>query len=168
MQRYGAALLERARGLLTADLDPENAVAQTWFMGLRGASGYDVRFPIYPWLATICTRVCLRQRRGELAGLARLRTLWSRRHARPSGPGFEGGTLVRQALEALPWKDREILTLRYLFGLSYLELAQLLDLSHAALRARVTRALGRLRDGPHGGALHAILEARTGSDDDAI
>jgi RNA polymerase sigma-70 factor (ECF subfamily) len=52
---------------------------------------------------------------------------------------------VRQALEALPERDREILVLRYLEALSNLEAAAVLGVSPGALRVRHVRAIERLR-----------------------
>jgi RNA polymerase sigma-70 factor (ECF subfamily) len=55
-------------------------------------------------------------------------------------------TRVRLALEKLPPRDREVLVMRYLEGLSNAEIAASLEISEAAVRTRHTRALDRLHD----------------------
>jgi RNA polymerase sigma factor (sigma-70 family) len=53
---------------------------------------------------------------------------------------------VRQALEQLPERDRDVLVLRYLEQLSTAETAAVLGSSPGAVRVRTLRALQRLRD----------------------
>src|SRR5262249_39533502 len=55
-------------------------------------------------------------------------------------------TRVREALEALPPLDREVLILRYLERLSPSETAEALGISKGAASTRHTRALARLRE----------------------
>ncbi len=52
---------------------------------------------------------------------------------------------VRWALSKLPAKDREILALRYLEELKTTELAQRLDIPTGTVKARIHRALARLK-----------------------
>jgi RNA polymerase sigma-70 factor (ECF subfamily) len=53
--------------------------------------------------------------------------------------------LVTEAVNELPETDREILMMRNLEGLSHQEIAQLLDVSHEAVRKRYGRALIKLQ-----------------------
>jgi len=52
---------------------------------------------------------------------------------------------VRWSLSRLPAKDREILALRYLEELKTIELAQRLDIPIGTVKARIHRALARLK-----------------------
>lgn len=52
---------------------------------------------------------------------------------------------VRQALSKLPTKDREILALKYLEELKTTEIAQRLDIPIGTAKARIHRALARLK-----------------------
>ena len=63
--------------------------------------------------------------------------------------------MAREKLEALAPEVRELLTLRYGDGLSTLEIGQLLGLSTAAVRQRLSRAVRSLRDpgSPEEGAM---------------
>jgi RNA polymerase sigma-70 factor (ECF subfamily) len=53
---------------------------------------------------------------------------------------------VRAALASLGERDREVLVLRFLEGLSTSETAIVLDLSEGAVKSRVMRAVARFRD----------------------
>jgi RNA polymerase sigma-70 factor, ECF subfamily len=53
---------------------------------------------------------------------------------------------VRTALDALPERDREVLVLRYLEGLSTAEAAAVMGVSEGAARVRHLRAIERLRN----------------------
>ena len=52
---------------------------------------------------------------------------------------------VQRALSKLPVKDREILALRYLEEMKTTEMAQLLDIPIGTAKARIHRALARLK-----------------------
>ncbi len=52
---------------------------------------------------------------------------------------------IRLALEGLPARDREVLILRYLEQLPASEIAEILGLTEGAVKARVVRALVRMR-----------------------
>lgn len=164
MRRFGPALRRQAAALLGRGLDPDDAVSQTWFQGVRRAGTYRPDLPVYGWLAAICARICLRQRKRHVALLARMRSLWDRNRGPRAASDFEGGTVVRRALASLPAKDATVLTLRFLFGLSTGEVAALCDDAPAAVRQRMSRALRRLRTGPFGEALGALPARSLGND----
>jgi len=52
---------------------------------------------------------------------------------------------VRQSLEQIPDRDREVLLLKYSEGLSYEQIAERLGQSPSAVQSRLHRARGRLR-----------------------
>lgn len=59
-------------------------------------------------------------------------------------PDAQDRALVSRGLEVLSGKDRDILTLRYWSGLSFLEIGRILSLSEGAVRVRHHRALREL------------------------
>lgn len=142
-ERYHAVFRRLARRILGVGMDVENAVAEMWYRALRSARRYDASRPPYPWLARICVRTCLNQRKrelrivhddGEPQGVAD-----------PSPPG-EAREALRDALGALPRRQREVIALRYLFGVSVLEIARLIGRQRKCVEKRITRGLRRLRD----------------------
>ena len=59
---------------------------------------------------------------------------------------MNGAQAVRAAVDRLPDRDREVLVLRFLEDLSTAETAAVLEVGEGAVKMRVVRALGRLRD----------------------
>jgi RNA polymerase sigma-70 factor (ECF subfamily) len=53
--------------------------------------------------------------------------------------------LIRQALEQLPHRDRELLLLKYTEDWNYHQIAHHLGLSHSAVETRLHRARAKLR-----------------------
>src|SRR5437870_1259957 len=106
------------------------------------------------WLYRLAVRQALLYRRRH----GRQRKLVSALAANQSGDGgphspdpldmlllAERRTLVRDAVEGLPRRDREILLLKYTEDWSYRELAGHLGVSESAVEARLHRARQRLR-----------------------
>jgi RNA polymerase sigma-70 factor (ECF subfamily) len=58
----------------------------------------------------------------------------------------ENKEMVRQALQALNEKDRELLLLRYVEQLSTREIADILGSTEGAIKVRHLRAIRQLRD----------------------
>ena len=60
-------------------------------------------------------------------------------------PDARDGALVSRALQTLSGKDKDIITLRYWSGLSFLDIGRILSMSEGAARVRHHRALGELK-----------------------
>ena len=145
-QTYGAALTRQARLILPDGMDPENAVGEVWLRALKAARRYETDLPPYPWLANICLKACLRQRRRFLLFGSSLERLDP-----PTGFGSEPQALrssraaLRRALQALPRRERQVVTLRFLFEVSVTEMAQLLGIQANSVQQTLLRGLEHLR-----------------------
>jgi RNA polymerase sigma factor (sigma-70 family) len=160
MLLYDRILTRQAARALAPHMDPENAVAETWHQAYRGAGRYDPQWLPYPWLAAICARVCLKQRRA----LARLLpTFRLRGRTDPeAGVGTDRAdeeTHVRAALVRLPWRQRQVVALRFLFDVSVREIAALLDRTPGNVERLLLRGLERLRRGRSAPRLHVLFSA---------
>lgn len=105
------------------------------------------------WLYGLAVRVALSYRR-RCGRRRRLVERLARSAYERSGPPVdplawllanEQQRLVRQALLELAPKDRELLVLKYTEGWSYVEIADHLGMTAAAVESRLHRARGRLR-----------------------
>ncbi len=109
---------------------------------------------IEPYLYRLAVRQSLLHRRRS--GRRRRRELrWSELHGRTEETRLDPGEWllalelqqsVREALQTLAAKDREILLLKYTEDWSYHQLAAHLGIGHSAVEARLHRARQRLRD----------------------
>lgn len=147
--RHEAALLRFARALAHDDAEAEDVLQQTFVSAWRAAAtlaGDDAR----AWLLAIARREAARLGRRRGAHAERERSL--EELGEEAGFGDAGATpeacsarleeegLLERALLSLSPRDREILVLRELEGLSGPQAAELLGLSRAAEKARLHRA----------------------------
>lgn len=143
---YHAVLCRQAARILPPHMDSENAVGEMWVRALRSCRRYDVQRQPYPWLARICARTCLDQRRGILRSVARLTRLHALSNDGSSSlPSQESGPGLAWALKRLPAREREVVVLRYLFNVPVAEIQVLLGMKSEALRKTRRRGLARLR-----------------------
>jgi RNA polymerase sigma-70 factor (ECF subfamily) len=152
---------------LAARVDPSDVVQETLAEAAAQLDRYlqERPLPFYPWLRQMAQRRLIELHRRHV--LARRRTvireealgglpdrpavaLAERLLGRLSSPSSnlhrkERRDGVRAALAALSDKDREVLVLRFLEGLSTREAAAVLDISEVAVRSRQVRALERMK-----------------------
>lgn len=132
----------------------EDLAQETFLKAWRALDQFDGRAPFEHWLARIAVRVALdhlrrqRRRRCEVAlseaGEAAMD--WLRQGPVGTEPEAGGAAeLLEAALEALPPRDRVVLTLLDLEERSVREVAGLLGASAVAVRVRALRARRRLR-----------------------
>lgn len=135
---------------LTRDkVEAEDYAQEALARALSAHHRYDPARSFRTWVLTIAANLCR----------DRARTAWLRRVVRLDGSTLEeafGRTprpeaddadrRVRLALEGLPWRYREALTLHHLDELSYLEMAEITGVSVDALKQRVHRGSAMLRD----------------------
>ncbi len=130
-----------AARMLGDGTEAEDVVQETLLRAYLGLT--DLRDPARfgAWLAGIAlnlARMTLRRRATYERVLARV--------GGTSEPDvFEERDLVRHAIEVLPARDRDVVVLHYVEGLSCDEIAELRDSTPGAVRVRLHRARARLR-----------------------
>jgi RNA polymerase sigma-70 factor, ECF subfamily len=138
-----------ARHMLRDAHEAEDAVQEAMlracrhFAGLRGVDGR-------PWLMAIVRNTCLTQlRRRRPAGQAVEFDEEAHTPETAAGPELElarvrASDSVRGALAALPVEFREVIVLRELEGLSYREIATVIDAPIGTVMSRLSRARHQL------------------------
>lgn len=171
--RYWSTLYRQARLLLPPQEDPEDAAGDVWLQVVRECASYDPTKPALPWLATICTRVCLDRRRTRgrhwvarkaPAGLADARAA-SEAKADATVLAEERRRALNRAVDRLPRLRREVVVLRFFFGLSITEIAVLKHKKVETATKALIRGLGQLRESPEAPALRALLGMTGGNDE---
>jgi len=164
LKRMVAMRLDRR---MAARVDPSDLVQETLLEAAAQLDDYlrDRPIPFYPWIRRLAAgrladayrrhvraarRSVGREEQPDLSN-ASVVELADRLAAHQSGPGAglsrrERRDAVRAAVDRLPARDREVLVLRFLEDLSTAETAAVLDVGEGAVKMRVVRALGRLRD----------------------
>jgi RNA polymerase sigma factor (sigma-70 family) len=122
----------------------QEGFVRAWLALRRFRQGAEFR----PWLLTIVAnearnRVRSRRRREGLAERAAAELAWQ-------PPAAEGATpadgRLREALAALPERDRSVIACRYVLDLGEQENAAVLGIAVGTVKSRTARALGRLRE----------------------
>jgi RNA polymerase sigma-70 factor (ECF subfamily) len=152
---------------LVTRIDPSDVVQDVLALATRNLSNYlrTRPLPFYPWLRKLAWERLIELQRQHL--VARKRSVAREEFGIPELPDESAAVLaerllsqdqspsdllireemrqrVRQALERLSDRDREVLVLRYLEQLSPAEAAAVLGIKEGALKTRQTRALVRL------------------------
>lgn len=168
-------MLNFARTMVDSPAVAEEAVQEAWLQVLRSSDSFQGRSSVGTWLFGIVKHTAARHRRREArirrhevladADIEAVDPLSGRMH--PAGHPDAGPWRVppsrrflpedrtvhrellgylREALDALPARQRQLVILRDLVGISAEEAAELLQLSAEAQRALLYRARGNLRN----------------------
>jgi RNA polymerase sigma-70 factor (ECF subfamily) len=150
VERHHPAVVQYAyRFLGTSDRDTAEDLAQEVFLAAwKAAPSFRPRAKVLTWLFRIATNACLNYRRGY-----RLRAAVQLDDAAASGysgpetdrPDIraiarEQAEKVRQAIACLSANQRAAILLRHFQGLSYVEIADVLETSVAAVESLLFRA----------------------------
>lgn len=138
--------------VITGDPDEAEDAAQSAFIkAYRALPRFDTERPFRPWLLTIAGNEA-RNRRVAAGRRHRLLTTWQATLDPAPLPSPESETIAREAaatvlaaLNGLAPEDREIISLRYLIGLSEREMAAALACPSGTVKSRLHRAMARLR-----------------------
>lgn len=141
-------LVHRLLGWRAAAGELDDVVQDVLLAGWRHRASFRGDAALGTWLV----RIALHTVQNHVRRTARRRRLFAWFAAGPAEPlaptepaGDERVQRLHTALANLPHADREVLVLRYLEQRDTAEVAALLDLSRAAIDARLSRARARLR-----------------------
>ena len=141
--RHSGRMLAVASRLLGSRADAEDAVQRAFIRCHTHAKDYRPEWSVTTWLYRILTNACVDEIR--------------RRRARPeeplapvapagrAGPGPETRVDLERALAKVPTEARALLTLRYVEGLSYAELARIRGISVNTVKSQLKRGKEILR-----------------------
>jgi RNA polymerase sigma factor (sigma-70 family) len=128
----------------------EDATQQTFVQAWQAADRFEADRELAPWLATIARRVAIDVHRRETrrAAAATLDDVPANDPALITmPPGLEQwyeAWQVRQAIDALPAEERDVVRLQHLEGLTHVEIAEQLGVPAGTVKSRSHRAHQRL------------------------
>ena len=149
---FGTRIYRYLRYHVASADEADELTAETFLRAVRAAASFDpARGNAKAWLFRIAQNVLRdarrRERRRGSVSIEAFRDLVS------DAPSPEERLLheeeVRRllaAMDELSERDREVVSLRYASELEYSEIAGILGIREAAVRTRLWRALGRLRE----------------------
>lgn len=148
MRRHSTRIFTVASRVLVDRRDAEEATQDTFVQAWRSLHRFRGDAQITTWLHRICVNRCLRERRRRAVVVAPLGDGDDHRDPSP-GPAdtvasWEELATVGVALDRIPELQREAVVLRDIAGLSYEEVADMLDISLTAARSRIHRGRAQL------------------------
>jgi RNA polymerase sigma factor (sigma-70 family) len=161
--RRHAQIAFRTAYLVTGSAaDAEEAVQDSFVKAHRALGRFRPGAPFRPWLLQIVANEARNRRRsaGRRGALVlRAREEGPSEGAAPSPErallSVEERTVLLEALESLPERDRLVIACRYLLELSEAETAAALGCRRGTVKSRLSRALERLRAAEGVERLHA-------------
>lgn len=146
VRRHQSNLFRFCRRILRDADRAEDATQETLIRVYHALSDFEGRSDFKTWLFTIARNVCVtRMKRSAME--SQLRESYERdQHLAPSAEQSNGCTPdVDELLAGMPAEDREILSLRFVAGLSLQEIADSYTLTLSAAKMRLYRAVEQLR-----------------------
>ncbi len=144
VERYQHQAVGHATAVLGNREDALDAVQEAFIDAYRAIDGFDFARRFYPWFYVLLRRRCF-----KILALAVKRKTESVEGteilAPQSASSIEEILSLEAALLALSADDRELVTLKYLDGLSYQELAELLQIPKGTVMSRLYYARKQLQ-----------------------
>ncbi len=171
VRRYQNQVYGLTSRMLASPEDARDAAQEIFIKLFRSLPGFDFRSSFTTWLYKVATNVCLDllrkqsrdQQHRSAGGDSNLRDV----NLPDIRPGPEEQFLARErirelqrAVRALPEGYRTALILHHYQGLSYQQIAGILDLSEKTVATRIHRAKKQLRERMRGGAGDAVPESK--------
>ncbi len=140
---YGTAYLMTGNTALS-----EDHVQEAFLSAWRGIRGFQIGYPVKPWLVRILINTVTAQRRRRSLPIDPIDVAEAQ-----SGAGdpaelaesIESSQRVRQAISALSDEHNTVVTLRFFTGLTIPQVARVLGRREGTIKSRLHRALQHLR-----------------------
>lgn len=142
VERYQQQAVGHAVAILVNRDDALDAVQEAFIDAFRSLKRFDKRRKFYPWFYVLVRNRCYKTagRRREAESIEETEIL-----AAQDGLPNEERFALERALLDLSKDDREIITLKYLDGLSYEELAERLEIPRGTVMSRLFYARKQLQ-----------------------
>lgn len=150
IEKYRQPLLRHSLYILRDQDDAYDIVQETFVRAIRETRLFDPDFRIKAWLFRVAKNLCLNQLRNtsRRAAILHANPTVDRQEPQQWKTLFDGeqSILMMGTLDKLGEDHREILVLRYYDELSYIEIAQVLDIKLGTVMSRLSRARQKLLD----------------------
>ena len=154
VRRYKRAILAYARSAIGSTQDAEEVTQDTFVKVYWAADRFDPKYSFKTWLYTIVSNTCKnklrsRARRAKDISLDHENSpVVTLSHEATPLDVYERNIkveAVRDAIDSLPPRYKQVLHLRYVEGLRYREIGEALGLSLGNVEARIFRGKERIR-----------------------
>jgi len=142
VERYQRLAVSHAAAILGSREDALDAAQEAFIDAFRALKQFDNSRPFYPWFYVLLRNRCFKMaaRKRETESIDETVIV-----AANSATPPEDSLALEKALRSLDMEDREIITLKYLDGLSYNELAERLQIPKGTVMSRLFHARRKLQ-----------------------
>lgn len=142
VERYQKQAVSHATAILGSREDALDAAQEAFIDAFRAVKQFDDSRPFYPWFYVLLRNRCFKMaaRKRETESIDETVIVASSSATQP-----EDILALENALRSLDMEDREIVTLKYLDGLSYNELAERLQIPKGTVMSRLFHARRKLQ-----------------------
>jgi RNA polymerase sigma-70 factor (ECF subfamily) len=126
----------------------QDVMQNVFFKAFRGLGGFRFQAGLFTWIYRIAHNECLNHlRRREVPHIPLEAIVGSREEIesdRASDREERRKAALREAVKRLPFKMREVVVLKYVEDLSYMEMSRILGCPSGTVASRLNRALAEL------------------------
>ena len=143
VERYQKRAVGHAAAILGSVEDARDGVQEAFIDAFRALKSFDESRPFYPWFYVLLRNRCYKMasRRRETEDIEEQHSIF----AAEAGVPVEERLALERAVLSLGREHREIITLKYLDGFSYDELARLLQIPKGTVMSRLFHARRELQ-----------------------
>ncbi len=137
-----------ARGILGSHEDADEAAQETFVRAWRALGRFRGESVLRTWLIRIVLNVArsMKSRQGKEKALEAAAAIPDPgASAEETAERRETASRIRDAVWALPRRQREVVMLKVFAGMTYVEVAAAMDVSEGAVKAHLHQAVSRLR-----------------------
>lgn len=142
VEGYQRQAVGHAAAILGNLEDASDAVQEAFIDAFRSLSSFDRMRRFYPWFYVLLRNRCFKMKANRRATESIEET---EIFAVQKGVSYEETLMLEKALLSLPDEDRELITLKYLDGFSYQELAEYLEIPQGTVMSRLFHARRKLQ-----------------------
>ena len=147
VRRHTPSVYRLAARMLGAGAEAEDACQEAFMQAYRSFEHFDLSRPLGPWLGRVTYHTCLKRlaktsRQAPPMDPSEVARVDAGGAASPElqASSRQPGQIVLAALDELSAQDRALVTLRYMDGLTDLEVSEAVGMNHNTVRTRLHRA----------------------------
>jgi RNA polymerase sigma-70 factor, ECF subfamily len=131
-------------------LQAQDVIQNVFFKAFRGLAGFHFRSALFTWIVRIARNECRNHLRKRTVPCVPLEDIVGSRYEadgrRVPGRAEDRSDVLREAVNRLPFKMREVIVLKYQEDLSYDEMSRVLRCPPGTVASRLNRALADLEE----------------------